>query len=66
METVNRYALVLTLVLCGVLECLWLALFWAKEGSFLAGLFYSALVFGPLSVWLGPALYRYICRASTT
>lgn len=61
---VNTYAFGLTCVFCGVLEFLWLTLFWAKEGSFLAGLFYSTLVVGPLSAWIGPPLYRYICRAS--
>ena len=60
----NSYALGLTCAICGVLECLWLAVFWAKEGSLVAGLFYSVLVFGPLSMWIGPSLYRYICRAS--
>ena len=60
----NAYALGLTCALCGVLEVLWLALFWAKEGSFLAGLFYSVLVFGPLCAWIGPPLYRYVCRAT--
>ena len=60
----NLYALGLTCAICGVLEGLWLALFWAKEGSLLGGLFYSVLVFGPLCAWIGPPLYRYIRRAS--
>jgi len=60
----NTYALWLTCSICGVLECLAIALFWAREGSFLAGLSYSVVVFGPLSAWMGPSLYRYIRRAS--
>ena len=60
----KAYALALTMLVCGLIECLIIGIFWAKTGSFLAGFFYSFFLFGPVSVWVGPPLYRHICETA--
>jgi hypothetical protein len=54
-------ALMWTIMLCLLLECFSAFIFALHEGSFLAGLFFSVWYLGPLSLWMGPKLYRYIC-----
>jgi len=63
-DRIKFSALIWTIVLCLVLECLSAFVFALHEGSFLAGLFFSMLYLGPLSLFIGPRLYRYLCSNS--
>jgi len=60
-DRVKFSALVWTVILCLVLEGLSALVFALHEGSFLAGLFYSIWYLGPLSLFFGPKIYRYLC-----
>ena len=62
----DSYALGLTVLLCCFLEGLALLILYSFTKSAAASLFYSVACLGPLSIWLGPPIYRYIVRASRT
>jgi hypothetical protein len=63
-QAMNTYALTLAALVCLVVEVVILIALYAYNGTWLAAMFYSVMVFGPISVVIGPPLYRYIDRAS--
>ena len=60
-DRVKFSALIWTVILCLVLEGVSAFIFALHAGTFLAGLFYSVWYVGPLSLFIGPKLYRYLC-----
>jgi hypothetical protein len=63
-DRARRTALLLTVVVCAVLEVLLLLLLAGITGSFARAAVFSFLVGGPFPLWIGPPLYRYILKAS--
>ena len=57
-------ALFQTILLCAVLEGLALIILRGITGTFLGAAIVSVIWLGPLSCWIGPALYRYLQKAS--
>ena len=57
-------ALEKTVAICAVLEILILLGCYQSTGTLLGALAMSLAFFGPLSVWVGPRLYRQFERAA--
>jgi hypothetical protein len=54
--------LLITVGLCGLFELLVLLVAFSKFGSLLGSVAFSVLVVGPVSVWVGPPLFKYLSR----
>ncbi|HEY8881531.1 MAG TPA: hypothetical protein VIN03_28445 [Roseateles sp.] len=56
----------LTMVVCLGVEALILVLAYQRLGDWLESAAFSAIVLGPVSLWLAPPLYRYMGRAGSS
>ena len=64
LEKILSAAFLITFAFCAVAEALVMAIAYGHFGNLLESAFYSLVVIGPVSLWLGPPLYRYMLRAS--
>ncbi len=64
LEKIFSAAFLLTIVFCLAAEALVMAVAYSHFKNLLESAFYSLIFFGPISLWFGPYLYRYILRAS--
>jgi len=63
-ERAKTLAIVQTVLICLALESVVLLVLTGITGSFIGAVAASVLFLGPLSVWIAPALYKYIVKAS--
>ncbi len=63
-ERANTNAVIQTGLICAALEGLALVTLRSFTGGYVEAAVVSALWLGPLSLWLGPVLYRHLARAN--
>jgi hypothetical protein len=64
LEKIFSTAFILTVAFCLAVEALVMAVAYSHFNNFLESAFYSLIVLGPVSLWFGPSLYRYMLRAT--
>jgi hypothetical protein len=63
-QSASDSALVKTVAICAILEILVLLGCYRSTDSVVGAIAMSLIFFGPLSVWVGPRLYRQFERAA--